>query len=316
MVRRVTVLMAVWNPPLCELEQAVDSIVNQTYREFEFLIIDDGSTHEWVLSYLNSRARDDRRIQIVCKPHRGLTASLNRGIARAQGEWIARQDADDWSEPDRLERQLAFLKQHTNVLLCGTNAWTHQQNGHRLWRTRLPQVPSAIRARFPYGNPFVHGSAIFHRKTALELGGYREQFKCSQDYDFFWRLSDRGDSANLDVPLYHYRYSGGSVSADRSVEQNIAYKAAKILAAARRSGSPEDVAAAFARARALNDDREVGRAVLRRADHLMLAGEYRQAGREYRRFLRDHPASALAWAKLTRLCIFLTAPRFRETCFR
>jgi glycosyltransferase involved in cell wall biosynthesis len=317
MVRPVSVLMAVWNTPLAELERSINSITNQTFGDFEFLIIDDGSTHQAVPQYLESRARDDRRIQIVRKPHRGLTASLNRGIARAQGDWIARQDADDWSEPERLARQLTFLKHYPSVIVCGTNAWTHQQDGNVLWSTRFPQSPSEIRAALPHGNPFFHGSAIFHRKTALALGGYRESFKCSQDYDFFWRLADHGEPANLPEPLYHYRYSAGSVSADRAAEQNIACRAAKILADARQAGRAEDVKTALDWARrTYNNEFERVRAMLKQADHLMLAGYYRRAYREYCRLLRNHPASPLAWAKLTRLGVFVAAPGFRQACFR
>ena len=105
----VTVLMAVYDPPIAMLEQAMDSIQSQTFADFEFLIVDDGSRDPAVRGFLAQRAKGDARIRILTEPHRGLTASLNRGLALARGTWIARQDADDWSEPTRLECQVGLL---------------------------------------------------------------------------------------------------------------------------------------------------------------------------------------------------------------
>src|SRR5262249_9769576 len=161
----------------------------------------------------------------VHKSHRGLTLSLNRGLRIARGELIARQDADDWSDPRRLQRQVEFFTAHPKTVLCGTNAWMHQASGRPLWRTRLPQTHAEIAAALEQRNPFVHGACMFRREAALKLEGYRAELKCSQDYDFFWRLSERGETANLDEPLYHYRFSGGSVSSGKAESQALAHHA-------------------------------------------------------------------------------------------
>jgi hypothetical protein len=308
----VTVLMAVFNPSLAMLDQALESILCQTFTDFEFLIVDDGSRDPVVREFLAQRAKFDARIRIAREPHRGLTASLNRGLTLARGTWIARQDADDWSELVRLERQIEYFRAHPKTTVLGTDAWTHQQDGRLLWQLRLPTERADILRRLLRGNPFVHGSVMFPRAVAVSVGGYREEFRCSQDYDFLWRLTERGDTANLAEPLYHYRYTSGSISASRAGEQARAHQAIQRLAAARQGGEPEDVAGALS---AAGNDHSFG-ALLKQADHLMLAGAYRQAWAAYSKLLGSHPRHLRAWAKLVRLGVFWTIPRLREACFR
>lgn len=317
LVTALTVLMTVRDTPPALLDQAIDSILGQTFPDFEFLILDDGSGNEEVRSRLARRADRDGRICLAWEPHRGVTATLNLGLKRARGEFVARQDADDWSEPQRLERQLAFLRAHPETALCGCNTWRHQRDGTPLWRSRLPRTHEEILRAFSKGNPFVHGSTMFRCEAALEIGGYREAFPCSQDYDFFWRLAEAWDAANLPEALYHYRYAGGSVSADRAAEQACVEDAAHRLAATRRRGEREDVAAALSAAGdKLSRNGGKFRAALKQADHLMLAGEYAAAGRAYATLLRSHPESALGWGKLLRWAVFATVPPARRACFR
>lgn len=311
----VTVLMAVYDPPLEMLERAVESILGQTFSDFEFLIIDDGSRNSVVRGCLAQRARCDPRIRIAEEPHRGLTASLNRGLDLARGAWIARQDADDWSELARLELQVEYFQAHPETAVLGTNAWTHQQDGRPLWRLHLPTEHAGILRRLARGNPFVHGSVMFPKAAAVAAGGYREEFRCSQDYDFLWRLAECGGAANLAAALYHYRYSSGSVSASRAAEQASAHRAIQRLGAARRRGEPEDVVNARADAQGASAPGALD-ALLKQADHLMLAGDYRQAWTVYSKLLRSHPENPRAWAKLARLGVFRMIPRLREACFR
>jgi glycosyltransferase involved in cell wall biosynthesis len=313
----VTVLMPVWETPLEFLKGAVDSILAQSAGEFEFLILDDGSRSAALGPYLEAKAAADGRIRLVREPHRGLTASLNRGLALASGEWIARQDADDWSEPERLSRQIAFLRRNPDVILCGTNAWMHQHHGRPLWRTRLACAHAEILDAIPQKNPFVHGSVIFLKSAALAAGGYRAEFPCSQDYDLFWRLAQRGSAANLAEPLYHYRFSAGGVSAARAADQWVAQRASQKLAEARQRGEAEEIPRAIEQARREMEQEDGGYlARLKQADHLMLAGEYRHAGKIFMKLLSERWSSPLAWAKLVRLGVFLTAPAAREACFR
>jgi hypothetical protein len=158
---------------------------------------------------------------------------------------------------------------------------------------------------------------MFRAATGRALGGYREEFPCSQDYDFFWRLTEAGGAANLAQPLYHYRYASGAVSAGRAEEQARAHRAARKLAEARRGGQPENVAQALAdAAREIAAGPGAFRAALKQADHRMLAGDYRGACHAYRHLLAQNPSSALAWGKLLRWAVFTALPPAREACFR
>ena len=313
----VTVLMAVRDTPANQLRQAMDSIRSQTMSDFEFLVLDDGSRNPETLAELERQKAADARIRLEAGAHCGLTRTLNRGLKLASREWIARQDADDWSDRERLESQLAFLRAHPGVRLCGTNAWTHRQDGKRLWPTRLPETAEQIHSAFWRQNPFVHGSTLFLAEAAREAGGYREEFPCAQDYDFFWRLAETGGAANLPQPLYHYRYSSGAVSVSRAAEQARAHRAAQILAQHRRLAIPENVARALQQA-----DESVGtgagvlRAALKQADHRMLAGDRWGAGRAFLGLIASHPASPLTWGKLARWAVFSTLPLAGRTCFR
>jgi hypothetical protein len=147
---------------------------------------------------------------------------------------------------------------------------------------------------------------MFDRQAALTAGGYREEFPCSQDYDFFWRLSEHGRAENLAEPLYHYRFGG----------QLRAHRAAQKLAAARRAGAVERVAEAVALSELQEGDGARLQAELKQTDHLLLAGQYWRALRTYSKLAATHPKSALAWGKLVRWGIFAGCPPLREACFR
>lgn len=310
----LTVLMAVFDPPLDMLHSAVASVLGQTFGDFEFLILNDGSRDEGVRAQLDSWASRDERVRLFHETHRGVPGASNCGLAKARGQFVARQDADDWSEPQRFARQVAFLEDHPHVSLVGADTYSHAADGTALWRLRLPHTTAEISAALWRGNPFVHGSTMFRREQALRIGGYREQLPCASDYDFLWRLTEEGDAVNLTEVLYHYRYTSGSISARRAADQARVHRAARILAAARRRGETEDLRAALAPGDRFAPD--AFRAALKQADHFMLAGNFPGARRAYLRLLRSHPGSGLAWAKLLRLAVFWAIPPAREGCFR
>jgi hypothetical protein len=311
----VTVLMSVYDPPANMLDTAIASVLDQTFADFEFLILDDGSSNERVRAQLDSWASTDGRVRLFHEPHRGVPATSNRGLALARGTYIARHDSDDWSEPHRLARQVAYLNQHPEIALAGTDTWSHSSCGAPLWRLRLPHSPAEVARALLRGNPFVHGSTMFRREAALAIGGYREEFPCSSDYDFLWRLADAGGAVNLDEVLYHYRYTRGSISAQRAADQARTHRAAQLLAASRRTGQAEDVREALQTVEKETAGQSF-RPALKQADHLMLAGDFSGAGRAYLRLLRSHPGSGLAWAKILRLAVFAAIPPAREVSFR
>lgn len=311
---KISVVMPVYNPPLEMLERAVESILAQTFRDFEFLILDDGSRHGRTRGYLESLTALDARVRVFHEPHRGLTATLNLGLRLACGEFIARQDADDWSEPQRLARQVAYFGEHPDIGLVGTDAYLHRADGGPLWRLRLPHTPAEVGRAFSGGNPLVHGATMFRTQLALAIGGYREEFTCAQDYDFFRRLFEAGGGVNLDEALYHYRYAPGAVSAQRATDQARMQRAARMLAEARQRGDREDVPAAIRTANGASDGGF--QAALQQADHVMLAGNFWDAGKAYLRLLRSNPARGLAWAKMFRFAVFAAVPPVREALFR
>jgi glycosyltransferase involved in cell wall biosynthesis len=306
--------MTVRDAPAGMLETAVDSILAQTLADFEFLILNDGGQNQETRACLERSALKDSRIHLRWEPYRGLPQTANLGLRLAHGEFVARQDADDWSDPARLKLQLARLDRYPAIGLCGSEAWIHQEDGAPLWRLRPPHSRSEILEALWKGNPFTHGSTMFRREEALAVGGYREAFSCAADYDFCWRLAERSGGVNLPEALYHYRYRGDSVSAVRAAEQARVRRATVRLAAARRRGEREDVAAVLEEAEGQRG--EQFRAALKQADHLMLAGEHRAAWRTYLRLARARPARALAWGKLARCAVFAALPPVREACFR
>ncbi len=348
----ITVLMSVYNARPDELRRAIESILRQSWADFEFLILDDGSTDSATIKELATLAAADRRIRLELEPHRGLTRTLNRGLGLARGEWIARQDADDWSDPDRLQCQMRRATepgQGEEITACGTNAWMHRQDGRPLWPTRLPEDAMSVRHAFYEGNPMVHGSVLFRADVARQIGGYREAFPCSQDYDFFWRLSESGPVVNLVAPLYHYCFTASSVSSSRAREQAQVHWAAQFLAHRRRNREPEDVPEALrlaghslqspaaqagsvlpagsgagsitgaaditGAAEGMGATDRCLRAALKQADHRLLAGDFRGAFAEYLRLLRGHPSSLLSWGKVARWAIFTACPPMRRSCF-
>lgn len=207
----VSVLLPVFNSPTEMLDQAVASVLAQTYAQFELLILDDGSESNETGRYLESIVSQDSRIVVSRGKHCGLAASLNRGITLARGEWIARQDDDDWSEPSRFARQIAFLEANPEACLVGTAAALHSESGRLLWTARMPRRPKSART----SSPFFHGSVMFRRDAAIKTGGYCEALETRQDREFFERLLQFGPAANLPDALYHYRYRGQSLTAGK-----------------------------------------------------------------------------------------------------
>ena len=208
---KVTVLMAVYNGERF-LREAMESVLCQTFRDFQFLIINDGSTdktRDLILSY------DDTRIVLVDNKHNvGQTRTLNRGLELATGELIARQDADDVSEPERLAKQVAFLESHSKVALLGTWYKEIDVHGSVIGKRKLPCDTIDIRWSLLFFCPFVHSSVMFRKSVVSEqIGFYNEALAYSQDYELWHRIARRLPVANLPEPLVRLRTSPWSMTA-------------------------------------------------------------------------------------------------------
>jgi len=226
---KISVVMSVYNGEKY-LRGAIESILNQTFKDFEFIIINDGSidrTSEILESY------DDPRIILVYQEHLGLTKSLNKGITLAKGTYIARQDADDISLPERLEKQIEFLEKHKNVALLGTAANIIDERGFHFKTIEFPCDYSSIRKGMKKFNHFVHGSVMFKRQCFFEAGGYRELFPTAQDYDLWLRFVEKYKAVNLSTHLYGRRINPSSVSLKKFVLQTRMQRLARQLADAR-----------------------------------------------------------------------------------
>jgi glycosyltransferase involved in cell wall biosynthesis len=206
----VTVLMPVFNAER-HVGAAIESILAQTHRDFELLIVDDGSTDrslEIAASYRDSRVR-----LITLGENRGLSGALNRGLAEAQCDWIARQDADDVSAPERLARQMATVARRPGLALLGCQAHAIDEHRRALAPVNRPVDEISIRWYGLFDNPFIHSTVLMRREVVwTELGGFDGAFDpYSQDYALWGRVMERYPVLNLPDRLLTYRVSASSI---------------------------------------------------------------------------------------------------------
>ncbi|MEX2160731.1 MAG: glycosyltransferase [Anaerolineales bacterium] len=212
---KITVLMAVHNG-MPYLPEAVDSILRQTFNDFEFLIIDDAST-DGSKTFLLSR--QDTRIRLVFNRHHlGLSKSLNKGLDLASAKYVARMDHDDISLPDRLGRQKAFLDANPQIAVLGTWARTFGPQRKQIWR--YPIRDSEIRSELVFNSPLVHSSVMLRRSTFNRHHlRYDEKVKRAQDYELWTRAAPSVQFANLPYVLLNYRLHAGQVGRIHGSEQ-------------------------------------------------------------------------------------------------
>jgi|Deesub1362A_J573_1020465.scaffolds.fasta_scaffold00600_5 glycosyltransferase involved in cell wall biosynthesis len=208
----VSVIMSVYNGEKY-LRQAIESILNQTFSDFEFIIVDDGSTDK-TPEILKDYAKKDLRLKIVKNRKRiGLTKSLNEAIKQAKGKYIARQDADDISLPERLEKQITFLEKNPSYGAVGTSAAIIDKNGRIIKKAMVPKSWLVIKQILKFGNCFVHGSMMFKKQDYIKAGGYRTPFALAQDFDLWLRMSKIKKMKNLRECLYLWRKTESGLSA-------------------------------------------------------------------------------------------------------
>lgn len=200
----VTVLMAVHNGA-GTVSAAVQSILAQTYSNWELLIVDDGSSDDTPL-ILQSFAEQDERIHVISNStNRGLPSSLNIGWKRSRSKLIARMDADDFSFPERLQRQVQFMNAHPEVAVLGTGAELIDEEGKSLGRATRPEQHEQLVAEILSNTPFIHPSVMVRREFYQTLGGYDERFRQGQDRDLWIRGRHQFRFHNLAEPLIRYR---------------------------------------------------------------------------------------------------------------
>lgn len=237
----VTVLMPVYNAGPY-VAAAIESILKQTWRDFGFLIIDDGST-DGSAATIERFAKQDARIRVIHAAHEGVAAALNRGLAVARGAIIVRMDADDVSWPERIARQMAFLADHPDIAVLGSAFRSVDRRGRPIRDCRYPTEPAEVEAGFLQGAPLLaHPTVAFRRDVIRRLGGYRAAFDRAEDFDLWLRVSECHRMANLPDILVDLRNHGENVSTRRRREQALAAHVARLAAFERRARRPDPTA--------------------------------------------------------------------------
>lgn len=228
----VSVVMPVYNDSATLLD-AVNSIVQQSFLNWELIVVDDGSTDP-VPRLLASI--EDRRIKVIRKKeNHGIAAALNEGISQSRGALIARMDADDISLPQRLQMQVQFMNEHPEISLLGTQVLPFTDvKLPRKPPYRLPTRPAHIRLRLHWANCFGHPTVMGRRDLFESSGGYNDLYKASEDYDLWLRSSPSHRMANLETPLLYLRVRRHSLSRRESMalENNAAAAAAAAASSA------------------------------------------------------------------------------------
>jgi len=202
---KITVIMSVYNAEEY-LEKAIESILIQSFNDFEFIIIDDKSQDDSTNIISRFAKKDPRIMYIKNQKNRGLTYSLNKALKLARGDYIARMDADDISHPKRLEKQYTYLQKNRNISLLGTSAYNIDENGEIIAERNVPLNYEKIRNNITLVNPIIHPSVMFRKKDILSIGGYDEKFKKVQDYELWFRMLANGLKVeNLEDRLLYYR---------------------------------------------------------------------------------------------------------------
>jgi glycosyltransferase involved in cell wall biosynthesis len=216
----VSVVMTVYNAERF-LKGAIESVLNQTYTNFEFIIVNDGSTDR-SLEIINSFK--DVRINVIDQENSGVSRAANRAIGIAKGKYIARLDADDISIESRFQKQIQFLNENTDYSAIGSNAIITDIDGNYLYTSKLPTNWEELQTRIPKF-PIFNSSAIFKKDDFIKVGGYNTTFcngNYAEDRILWYQLSALGKITNLEDVLIKHRYSPLSLS-------NLDLKSIKIL---------------------------------------------------------------------------------------
>ncbi|HUI96849.1 MAG TPA: glycosyltransferase [Xanthobacteraceae bacterium] len=231
---QISVILPVYNSD-AYLGAAVASIVSQSFRDFELLAIDGGST-DASRRILGEFAQSDARIRIVPQSGRGLVGALNEGIALARGEFLARMDADDISLPERFARQIEFLRRNPDIAVVGSAMTLIDAEGRSVRDIVYPQQPADVARALEGGSALAHPAVMMRRDAVQRAGGYRAVLEFAEDYDLWLRMSEHASLANLPDKLLQYRHHATKRGCVFAFEQELHTQIARLSAAARRAG--------------------------------------------------------------------------------
>lgn len=215
---KVSIVMSVYNGEEF-LEDSILSVLNQTYKNFEFIVVNDCSS-DGSLKILEEFKNKDPRIKIINNEKNiGLTRSLNKGILTSEGEYISRLDAGDISLPERLEKQIHFLDNNKDIGLIGTWTYIINTEGKTIGEIKYPIEDKKIKKDLIKYNTFVHSSIMFRKNLASMVNFYDENYKYTQDYNFYIRLFPYTQFANIPIFLIKYRQIPNSITFSKNKRQ-------------------------------------------------------------------------------------------------
>lgn len=227
----VSIIMSCYNESQIEIKQSINSVLRQTYENFEFIIVlDNPQNRDLLCTLLDFKNNDDRIVLLINENNIGLPESLNKAIKIANGKYIARMDADDICMNTRLEKQIDFLESNLSCDIVGCNRIDIDSNGNELNTSyKVPKSAKSIYRILKYGSPIVHPSVIFRKEIIDKLQGYRN-FKAAQDYDLWLRaLTFGANICVLNDRLLYYRIRDNGITIKNPYKQYIYKKYAKKL---------------------------------------------------------------------------------------
>jgi glycosyltransferase involved in cell wall biosynthesis len=209
--QKITVLMPAYNAGKY-IREAITSVLEQTYRNFELLIVNDGSTDDTISVILSF---NDPRIVLVDQDHHGVAQALNTGLRLADTYYVARFDADDICMPDRLEKQFNFLEDHPDYVLVGSDAEYILEPGDFLFSFKcIAHSNEEVQRNMYMYCPFIHSSVMYKKDEIIKAGGYDAHAHHFEDYLLWTSLAKIGKMQNLREPLIKVRFNPASVTID------------------------------------------------------------------------------------------------------
>ena len=213
---QISVIMPVYNGEKY-LKEAIESILDQTFRDFEFIIINDGSTDktaEIIKSF------NDARIQLINQKNAGIILSLNRGISESRGKYIARMDADDISLPERLEKEYRFLEQNPKYGIVGTTFLIINKNNQVIGVNAVLLENEDLKKEIIIETTFGHGTVMMRKSVLDTVGYYNPKALHAEDFDLWTRFAEKSKMANLSEVLYLWRDNPQGISRTKNLTQS------------------------------------------------------------------------------------------------
>lgn len=216
----VSVILPTYNWNKKWLSEAIDSVLTQTYKNFEFIIINDASTNNIEQTILQFQKRDNRIIYHKNTKNIQLTQTLNKWISLSKWKYIARIDDDDiWCDPTKLQKQVAFMEKHVDYWLCGTSVININEQWNVLSYTQVPPIDTEIKKKLMRFNQFAHASVIIRKDAIHKVGPYNPLYNGAEDYELWLRIGTKYKLANTSDYCLKYRHNTNGISAKKRRRQ-------------------------------------------------------------------------------------------------